>query len=75
MTTATPLTPVLSQFWDEEQPWTLQTYLTHGGYQGLRNALSMPPDEVINLVKESGLRGRGGGGFATRPTLGVKRPA
>ena len=52
MTTATPLTPVLSQFWDEEQPWTLQTYLTHGGYQGLRNALSMPPDEVINLVKE-----------------------
>ena len=62
---STPLIPVLSRFWDEPQPWTLQTYLRHGGYDGLRRALSMTPEEVITEVKESGLRGRGGAGFPT----------
>jgi len=61
----TALTPVLTRFWDEPQPWTLETYLRHDGYRGLRRALSMSPDDVINEVKESGLRGRGGAGFPT----------
>ena len=51
---------MLSWFWDEPEPWTLQTYLRHDGYQALRNALAMKPDDVIATVKESGLRGRGG---------------
>jgi NADH-quinone oxidoreductase subunit F len=61
----TPLTPVLSRFWDADEPWSLDTYLRHDGYQALATALSMPPDDVIALVKDSGLRGRGGAGFPT----------
>ena len=46
-------------------PVVLDEYLSHGGYAGLRRALTMKPEEVIDEVKLSGLRGRGGGGFPT----------
>ncbi|MCX7708032.1 MAG: 4Fe-4S binding protein [Anaerolineae bacterium] len=46
-------------------PERIEAYFAADGYQGLGKALQMTPDEVIQTVQESGLRGRGGAGFNT----------
>jgi len=46
-------------------PESINHYIANGGYEGLAKALSMKPQEVIDEIKKSGLRGRGGAGFPT----------
>ena len=58
-----PLTPILTNGWGEERSWTLDSYRGRGGYQGLEKARTMEPADIVQAVKDSGLRGRGGAGF------------
>lgn len=52
---------------DQDRPWLLEQYRSRGGYEVLTRILreKTPPESIINEVKASGLRGRGGAGFPT----------
>jgi len=58
-------TVVLSQFFGDVDARTYKGWVKRGGYEALAQALKMDPVAVTDIVKESGLRGRGGAGFPT----------
>jgi NADH-quinone oxidoreductase subunit F len=66
-----PLSPVLTKRWQAPQSWTLATYERLDGYQALGKALRSTRTDLIGLIEQAKLRGRGGGGFPTGMKWGL----
>jgi len=56
---------MLTKRFGADQPWKIENYERLDGYAALRRAMTMSPDELVTLVKDANLRGRGGAGFPT----------
>ncbi len=56
---------IVSKFFYNKEAAPLDYYRKHDGYEGMKKALAMKPDEVIAEVKKSNMKGRGGAGFPT----------
>jgi NADH-quinone oxidoreductase subunit F len=67
-------TAVLSQYFGDAEARTLNGWKKRGGYQALEKALGMTPADIVNVVKASGLRGRGGAGFPTGMKWSFMKP-
>jgi NADH-quinone oxidoreductase subunit F len=58
-------TVVLSKHFGDVAARTFDGWVKRGGYEGLKKALAMTPEAIVEEIKASGLRGRGGAGFPT----------
>lgn len=57
--------PIATEHRGVINPTDMEEYVSRGGFDGLKKALTMPPSQLIEMVKASGLKGRGGAGFPT----------
>ena len=67
-------TPVLSKYFGDREAMGLEGWKKRGGYAALEHALGIDPTAITNIVKESGLRGRGGAGFPTGINWSFMKP-
>ena len=56
---------IIRNYVGHENSHTLSSYIERGGYDAFKKSLTLAPDDITELVKKSGLRGRGGAGFPT----------
>ena len=67
-------TVVLSKHFGEPEARSLEGWKARGGYRALEQALATPPAQIVDVVKNSGLRGRGGAGFPTGMKWSFMKP-
>ncbi|MBO0729321.1 MAG: NADH-quinone oxidoreductase subunit NuoF [Acidimicrobiaceae bacterium] len=73
--TVTDAPRIVTRRLNTARSWTLESYLADGGYEGLRKALAMTPEQIVEHVNAGNVLGRGGAGFPAGRKWGMLRQA